>query len=116
MLWTTTRGPRAAPGGCRRQGCKPCCVLCCGPPTTPPFAELLTRLLVRAWLRRDLVKQVWRPNEAAPAGAEMVFSNEAYNMYHAMTPDWPCLSFDIIPDRFGHDRSRVRVPQVSQRY
>lgn len=43
----------------------------------------------------------------------MEFSNEAYIMYHAMKTDWPCLSFDIIPDKLGLGRNKVGVTTSS---
>jgi ribosome assembly protein RRB1 len=30
----------------------------------------------------------------------------AYKMYHTLTPDWPCLSFDLLRDDLGESRKR----------
>eukprot|EP00163_Fabomonas_tropica_P008995 TRINITY_DN1878_c0_g1_i2.p1 TRINITY_DN1878_c0_g1~~TRINITY_DN1878_c0_g1_i2.p1 ORF type:complete len:438 (-),score=112.31 TRINITY_DN1878_c0_g1_i2:143-1456(-) len=39
-------------------------------------------------------------------GEELDFDNSAYHMLHRMTVEWPCLSFDIIRDNLGDDRSK----------
>lgn len=48
---------------------------------------------------------------AAPAGTQMEYESEAYTMYHRMRPEWSCMSFDIIPDALGHDRTKVHTPR-----
>ena len=30
-------------------------------------------------------------------------------MYHALQSEWPCLSFDIIPDKLGVNRTKVSL-------
>ena len=34
------------------------------------------------------------------------YDSSAYEMFHSMTVEWPCLSFDIIPDKLGLSRSK----------
>jgi hypothetical protein len=52
-------------------------------------------------------KQVWRPGiDALEEGERLEFDNEAYVMYHAMAVEWPCLSFDVVPDRLGVNRTK----------
>jgi ribosome assembly protein RRB1 len=51
--------------------------------------------------------KVWRPGiDKLGEGEKLEFSSEAYVMYHPMTADWPCLSFDIIPDSLGINRTK----------
>lgn len=38
---------------------------------------------------------------------ELDYSSDAYVMYHALTPEWPALSIDIVPDRLGPERTKV---------
>ena len=45
---------------------------------------------------------VYRPAE----GEELEFDPSAYVMYHAMSTEWPCLSFDILRDNHGEGRNR----------
>lgn len=47
-------------------------------------------------------KDVWRPGiDALAEGEQLVCDMDAYVMYHAMAVEWPCLSFDVVPDRHG---------------
>lgn len=39
-------------------------------------------------------------------GEELDFDETAYLMYHSLRPEWPCLSFDIIRDQLGGNRTR----------
>ncbi|RYY34866.1 hypothetical protein EON62_02945, partial [archaeon] len=49
----------------------------------------------------------WRPGLDAMAEGEVLdYDPSAYVMYHAMNVDWPCLSFDTVPDKLGASRSR----------
>jgi len=52
------------------------------------------------------VKEVWMPGGDIKEGEELEFDASAYTMYHALKPEWPCLSFDIIRDSLGGSRSR----------
>ena len=49
--------------------------------------------------------EVWRPGTALGAGEELECDMEAYVMYHKFAVDWPCLSFDPVPDRLGGGRA-----------
>ena len=40
---------------------------------------------------------------------QLDYDSDAYIMYHALNVDWPCLSFDIVNDNLGTERSRVQV-------
>eukprot|EP01059_Diplonema_ambulator_P033067 TRINITY_DN6767_c0_g2_i1.p1 TRINITY_DN6767_c0_g2~~TRINITY_DN6767_c0_g2_i1.p1 ORF type:complete len:524 (+),score=182.38 TRINITY_DN6767_c0_g2_i1:46-1572(+) len=52
-------------------------------------------------------KRVFRPGiDEMPEGAEMTYDSSAYDMYHKLTVDWPCLSFDIITDTHGASRTK----------
>lgn len=49
----------------------------------------------------------WRPGlDAMGEGEVLEYDPSAYVMYHAMNVDWPCLSFDTVPDKLGASRSR----------
>mmetsp|Transcript_43318 Transcript_43318/g.97908 ORF Transcript_43318/g.97908 Transcript_43318/m.97908 type:complete len:511 (-) Transcript_43318:122-1654(-) len=39
-------------------------------------------------------------------GEELTFDPSAYVLYHAIRPEWPSLSFDILRDELGGNRSR----------
>lgn len=70
-------------------------------------APLTERARACMWL---FPRQVWRPGDALPEGTQLEYESSAYHMYHKMTADWPCLSFDVLRDRFGQDRTKVCPP------
>ncbi|KAK8798855.1 hypothetical protein WA158_007939 [Blastocystis sp. Blastoise] len=39
-------------------------------------------------------------------GEELDYDSSAYIMYHALNVEWPCLSFDVVNDNLGLERSR----------
>jgi hypothetical protein len=50
---------------------------------------------------------VWRAGmDSMGEGEELDYDPRAYEMYHRMDMEWPCLSFDVIPDRLGPARTR----------
>ena len=50
---------------------------------------------------------VFRPGiDQVPEGAEMTYDSSAYDMYHKLQMDWPCLSFDIVSDTHGAARTK----------
>lgn len=50
---------------------------------------------------------VWRPGvDALEDGDRLEYDPSAYVMYHALAVEWPCLSFDVMPDRLGLGRAR----------
>ena len=58
--------------------------------------------------------KTWNPflgrsssNDDGNSGAELEMDETAYKMHHALTPEWPSLTLDIIPDKhFGEHRTR----------
>lgn len=51
--------------------------------------------------------KVWRAGvDELSEGQELEYDSTAYHMYHSLRPEWPCLSFDIIRDSLGTNRSR----------
>ena len=52
-------------------------------------------------------KQVWRPGiDKLEDGETLEYDPSAYIMYHSMTAEWPCLSFDFMKDSLGDGRQR----------
>jgi ribosome assembly protein RRB1 len=45
-----------------------------------------------------------RPDDEQDLELEM--DPSAYKMYHTLTPEWPCLSFDLLRDNLGENRQR----------
>eukprot|EP00659_Diplonema_papillatum_P019454 gene19454-29979_t len=55
-------------------------------------------------------RQVFRPGvDVVPEGYEMTYDSSAYDMYHKLQVDWPCLSFDIVADSHGAARTKYPV-------
>ena len=54
------------------------------------------------------VVQSWTPltGEAIQPGEKLEMDPSAYKMYHALTAEWPSLSFDILRDDLGDHRTR----------
>lgn len=53
------------------------------------------------------IKQVWRPGvDKLEDGETLDYDPSAYIMYHSLTAEWPCLSFDIMRDNLGDSRQR----------
>lgn len=51
--------------------------------------------------------KVWRAGmDELAEGDELEYDSTAYHMYHSLRPEWPCLSFDVIRDSLGANRSR----------
>lgn len=56
---------------------------------------------------RHVQTRVWKAGvDELPEGEELEYDSTAYHMYHSLRPEWPCLSFDIIRDKLGTNRSR----------
>eukprot|EP01027_Heterolobosea_sp_BB2_P012193 GEZU01017688.1.p1 GENE.GEZU01017688.1~~GEZU01017688.1.p1 ORF type:complete len:536 (+),score=172.17 GEZU01017688.1:78-1685(+) len=52
-------------------------------------------------------KEVWRPGvDKLEEGEKLEYSNKAYKVLYKMTPEWPCLSFDILKDTLGDNRQQ----------
>ena len=57
--------------------------------------------------KREVHTKVWRAGmDTLPEGEELECDSTAYHMYHSLRPEWPCLSFDVIRDGLGTNRSR----------
>lgn len=55
-------------------------------------------------------KDVWRPGiDKLEEDEELEYDPSAYVMYHSISTEWPCLSFDFIRDDFGNHRQRVSL-------
>ncbi|EPZ32121.1 Optic atrophy 3-like domain-containing protein [Rozella allomycis CSF55] len=52
----------------------------------------------------DEETKVYLPGDKLEEGEELTFDSSAYEMYHELTPEWPCLSFDIVSDSLGENR------------
>lgn len=51
--------------------------------------------------------RVWRPGvDKMGQDEKLEYDNSAYTAYHKMNVEWPCLSFDIIPDALGMYRTK----------
>ena len=53
----------------------------------------------------------WNPFSGNPSGSPLEMDETAYKMHHALTPEWPSLTLDIIPDRYLGDH-RTRFPHT----
>ena len=51
-------------------------------------------------------KELWRAADGMEEGEELQFDPSAYVMYHPLRAEWPALSFDIIRDDLGGNRTR----------
>ena len=51
-------------------------------------------------------KQAWMPGSELAADETLEYDSSAYTMYHAIKPEWPCLTFDILRDNLGTNRTR----------
>ncbi|KAI0218978.1 Ribosome assembly protein rrb1 [Massospora cicadina] len=50
--------------------------------------------------------EVYIPGRALEDGEKLEIDNSTYEMYHQFSINWPCLSFDVIPDGFGDNRTK----------
>ncbi|KAK9467157.1 WD40-repeat-containing domain protein [Lipomyces arxii] len=50
--------------------------------------------------------KLYLPHKSAPLGPDEVLEPDptVYEMLHRINLNWPCLSFDILPDRLGNER------------
>lgn len=46
---------------------------------------------------------------------ELVMDASAYEMLHALSMEWPCLSFDVLRDKLPDERTTVRLWRDSSR-
>ena len=58
--------------------------------------------------------RVFRPGKDQLKEDEVLdFDPSAYKLYHSMTAQWPCLSFDILRDRLGVGRKRFSCQRAT---
>lgn len=50
--------------------------------------------------------EVYLPGQQMDEDEELVVDNSAYDMLHQMGVEWPCLSFDVLPDALGMARKK----------
>lgn len=50
--------------------------------------------------------RVYQPGAALEEGQTLDYDSSAYTLYHKMSVEWPCLSFDIIKDSLGLFRTK----------
>lgn len=51
----------------------------------------------------------WRPvfdKQTLKEGEVLEYDSSAYEMFHSMQLEWPCLTFDVIPDKLGMQRTK----------
>jgi len=51
-------------------------------------------------------KYVWRPQDGMSTDEQLDYDSTAYAMLHRLHTEWPCLSFDILPDALGSSRTK----------
>ena len=56
-----------------------------------------------------LQRKVFKPGDTLEEGEELEPDNSAYDMLHRMTTDWPYLSFDILRDGLGSNRTKAII-------
>jgi ribosome assembly protein RRB1 len=49
--------------------------------------------------------KVYLPGVKMDNDEELVVDKSTYDLLHAMNVEWPCLSFDILKDKLGNDRT-----------
>eukprot|EP01125_Pyxidicula_operculata_P004431 TRINITY_DN1679_c0_g1_i1.p1 TRINITY_DN1679_c0_g1~~TRINITY_DN1679_c0_g1_i1.p1 ORF type:complete len:444 (+),score=118.20 TRINITY_DN1679_c0_g1_i1:287-1618(+) len=52
-------------------------------------------------------RKLWLPNvRPLQPGEKLEYDSSAYDMIHFVTVEWPCLSFDLLPDSIGPFRTK----------
>ncbi|KAL3774380.1 hypothetical protein ACHAW5_009077 [Stephanodiscus triporus] len=55
--------------------------------------------------------RAWNPFLGEADASKLEMDETAYKMHHALTPEWPSLTLDVVPDRFLGD-NRTRFPHT----
>ena len=64
----------------------------------------------------DEPPRVWRPGiDQLQEGEVLDYDSTAYDMFHTLQVEWPCLSFGIVRDKLGFHRTKVRALSSRQR-
>mmetsp|Transcript_22212 Transcript_22212/g.62416 ORF Transcript_22212/g.62416 Transcript_22212/m.62416 type:complete len:503 (+) Transcript_22212:64-1572(+) len=74
----------------------------------PEKGEKLTReteLMAMEDAAPEPETKIWSEADGLQEGEELVHDPKAYDMLHQLIMEWPCLSFDFIPDQLGAHRS-----------
>ena len=50
--------------------------------------------------------KMYRAGDQLAAGEELDFDSSAYTMLHRMHMEWPCMTFDVVQDNLGQQRTR----------
>ena len=50
--------------------------------------------------------KLWRAGDKLAEGETLEFDSAAYDMLHRMHTDWPCLTFDVVQDGLGQQRTK----------
>jgi ribosome assembly protein RRB1 len=50
--------------------------------------------------------RLWRAGDTLAEGETLEFDSAAYDMLHRMHTDWPCLTFDVVQDGLGQQRTK----------
>ena len=50
--------------------------------------------------------RLWRAGDTLAEGETLEFDSAAYEMLHRMHTDWPCLTFDVVQDGLGQQRTK----------
>lgn len=52
-------------------------------------------------------RKVWLPSQTPlQPGETLEYDSDAYDVIHFLTTEWPCLSFDVLPDKLGMMRKK----------
>ena len=52
---------------------------------------------------------MWDPSKRPlEDGETLQYDSSAYSMFHSLSLDWPCLSFDVVRDNLGAQRTKAR--------
>lgn len=50
--------------------------------------------------------RLWRAGDSLAEGETLEYDSSAYDMLHRMHTDWPCLTFDVVQDGLGQQRTK----------